>query len=422
MTTEKLWGMKTSAMLAEWAPQRLAVRDNIEPFYTKDFVAVATNGSGSIFERLIERLTKDGRFELRLNSKVIDLEIRQNKISKIYIENAIQQEVEEDDLVVSTIPATILARILGKPINLSFRGVRSIYMFFKNRRILPGNYNWVYVTDPELPFNRITEPTSMSKDLAPEGHSYICVETTYASPQKIPTSESDFEIIRSWMDTTGVFNTEGYIKEFNTCNFEDFVYPIQDQTYRNELSNYNSDIAAIKNLHVLGTGGEFHYSDIQIIFRKSKELADSLLGRKNGTKTRSLIPQICNLEMQDNQPGAKTPKTNNPFAKEIKTTLHNLTGAAIPIIAEIGINHNGDIELAKEMISAAKEAGAHLAKFQFYSNQSRVESNSHTEFMPETADGSELSLIEIFERSSLSNDNCRIINHGKEIGFPVFYI
>jgi N-acetylneuraminate synthase len=34
------------------------------------------------------------------------------------------------------------------------------------------------------------------------------------------------------------------------------------------------------------------------------------------------------------------------------------------IIAEIGINHNGDIELAKQMIAAAKEAGCDAVKFQ----------------------------------------------------------
>lgn len=34
------------------------------------------------------------------------------------------------------------------------------------------------------------------------------------------------------------------------------------------------------------------------------------------------------------------------------------------IIAEIGVNHNGDISLAKEMIAAAKECGADIAKFQ----------------------------------------------------------
>ncbi|MCR4657340.1 MAG: N-acetylneuraminate synthase [Lachnospiraceae bacterium] len=34
------------------------------------------------------------------------------------------------------------------------------------------------------------------------------------------------------------------------------------------------------------------------------------------------------------------------------------------IIAEAGINHNGDIELAKKMIKAAKDAGADIVKFQ----------------------------------------------------------
>lgn len=36
------------------------------------------------------------------------------------------------------------------------------------------------------------------------------------------------------------------------------------------------------------------------------------------------------------------------------------------IIAEIGQNHNGDMEIAKKLISAAKEGGADIAKFQLY--------------------------------------------------------
>jgi Sialic acid synthase len=37
---------------------------------------------------------------------------------------------------------------------------------------------------------------------------------------------------------------------------------------------------------------------------------------------------------------------------------------SIFITAEIGINHNGDIDLAKELISRSKEAGADAVKFQ----------------------------------------------------------
>ena len=33
------------------------------------------------------------------------------------------------------------------------------------------------------------------------------------------------------------------------------------------------------------------------------------------------------------------------------------------IVAEIGINHNGDMNLAKKMILAAKESGADAVKF-----------------------------------------------------------
>ena len=36
------------------------------------------------------------------------------------------------------------------------------------------------------------------------------------------------------------------------------------------------------------------------------------------------------------------------------------------IIAEAGVNHNGDIELAKQLIGAAKAAGADIVKFQTF--------------------------------------------------------
>lgn len=42
------------------------------------------------------------------------------------------------------------------------------------------------------------------------------------------------------------------------------------------------------------------------------------------------------------------------------------------IIAEIGVNHNGDVCLAKQMIDSAKEAGADAVKFQTFSADSLV--------------------------------------------------
>jgi sialic acid synthase SpsE len=47
------------------------------------------------------------------------------------------------------------------------------------------------------------------------------------------------------------------------------------------------------------------------------------------------------------------------------------------IIAEIGQNHNGDMSLAKELIVAAAEAGANVAKFQIFDAKSLFSSHNN---------------------------------------------
>lgn len=47
----------------------------------------------------------------------------------------------------------------------------------------------------------------------------------------------------------------------------------------------------------------------------------------------------------------------------------------IEIIGEIGINHNGDMDLAREMIHLVKDAGADVAKFQIYDPEELLDKN-----------------------------------------------
>ncbi|MDE5698667.1 MAG: N-acetylneuraminate synthase family protein, partial [Lachnospiraceae bacterium] len=42
------------------------------------------------------------------------------------------------------------------------------------------------------------------------------------------------------------------------------------------------------------------------------------------------------------------------------------------IIAEAGVNHNGDLSLAKKMVDAAKDAGADYIKFQTFKPENLV--------------------------------------------------
>ena len=48
----------------------------------------------------------------------------------------------------------------------------------------------------------------------------------------------------------------------------------------------------------------------------------------------------------------------------------------IYIIAEIGVNHNGDMKLAKKLIVAAKYTGANAVKFQNFTAEKLATKNS----------------------------------------------
>lgn len=54
----------------------------------------------------------------------------------------------------------------------------------------------------------------------------------------------------------------------------------------------------------------------------------------------------------------------------------NRSNTPVKIIAEIGVNHNGDIHLAKKLIKIAKESGADIAKFQAFQTKDLVTSSA----------------------------------------------
>ena len=77
------------------------------------------------------------------------------------------------------------------------------------------------------------------------------------------------------------------------------------------------------------------------------------------------------------------------------------------VIAEIGINHNGDLDQAKKLIEEAKNCGASSAKLQTYITEKRTSKDSP--------------IYEILKKCELSfEDQITLFNFGKDIGIEIF--
>lgn len=82
------------------------------------------------------------------------------------------------------------------------------------------------------------------------------------------------------------------------------------------------------------------------------------------------------------------------------------------IIAEAGVNHNGSVQKAKEMIDVAKDAGADYVKFQTFFAKNLVTSSAEkAEYQKKSTSASE-SQYEMIEKLELNkNDHFEIVEH-----------
>ncbi|MFT6734947.1 MAG: sialic acid synthase SpsE [Polaribacter sp.] len=86
------------------------------------------------------------------------------------------------------------------------------------------------------------------------------------------------------------------------------------------------------------------------------------------------------------------------------------------IIAEIGVNHEGDLDLAKRLICEAKEGGAHAAKFQSYKAEKIASKNSpaYWDITKESTD-SQFKLFKKYDGFG-ENEYVELANYCKEVG------
>lgn len=87
------------------------------------------------------------------------------------------------------------------------------------------------------------------------------------------------------------------------------------------------------------------------------------------------------------------------------------------IIAEAGVNHNGDVNIALQLCDAAKEAGADVVKFQTWKTEDIITQNvAQAEYQKENT-GVQESQFDMLKKLELTQDEFRLVKkHCDEIG------
>ncbi|WP_410770671.1 N-acetylneuraminate synthase [Fontibacillus sp. BL9] len=87
------------------------------------------------------------------------------------------------------------------------------------------------------------------------------------------------------------------------------------------------------------------------------------------------------------------------------------------IIAEAGVNHNGSLDLAKQLITEAAKAGANAIKFQTFNSSELVSRNAEKAEYQKKTTHSEESQLQMLKKLELSyNDHIELFNYAKKEG------
>ncbi len=400
---QKVWGLSTEEMTPTWAPKRIQLRQKNTPFYHGQWNAVGKYGAGCIYDRVYEKIVALGG-KVHLGKTVTGFSFLGGLITEIKVAGQPSVALSPNDLVVSTIPINVTARLLGMESQLDFRGIASIYLAFNKEYVIPEGLHWLYFDSSDLVFNRLSEQKKLSEACAVPGKTCVTAEVAYTVGDAIDKLPPDELMKKTLADLikTGLVKKEDFYDA--SWHKQPAVYPLLHKDYQHELARIQSHLGKFNQLYSIGTTGEFSYADSQILFQKAFDLVDIL------TDQYSDFSQV------------KRKQAVSKFNNEVKLGDKTVGNGHKPfVIAEAGLNHNGSMEMACRLIDRAVEIGCDAIKFQTYKTENRVSGKVKKVRYAETILGTEETLVEMFKRMELSlDDHKQIFEYAKKKGIDIF--
>ena len=373
---EKLWGIETSKMTANWAPKRIKFVDNPGNFHVDQWSAVGKYGSGQLIDNLLTEFLELGGI-IRFESKITEINIEDYKIKNFVIHNNSVVNVSEGDRIVNTIPFHQFAQMLGIKNNLSYRGAHLVYLNLRQEFCIPDPYAFLYFPQKDIIFHRLSEQKKFCNFGWPVDQTTIVAEIAYSeSTEKNFSSEKLTKKVIEGLIWSKFIEDSDTIIDTLCLSFPN-VYPMLTRTNELEFNDILSKMRNFEQVYSIGTGGDFHYADLQILYHKGRDLAKRII-----SESTSYFPSSLKREYLSEVKGYFPTR---PF-----------------VIAEIGLNHGGNIEIAKKLLDEAKNAGVKFVKFQTYRTESRISATYRANNYFEEVIGTEENLFQMFKKCEFS--------------------
>jgi protoporphyrinogen oxidase len=270
--TTKMFGVTPSEISVGWGHQKLRVsglRDVIRrdtKIFFREFHYPKEGGYGAICHALADQVP--GRIEL--NARVTGVDTADNRITGLSYEKHGRTEHYPCDRLVSTLPSTILGRMLGHEFGLRYQSVTLVYLNIAQPRLMP--YHWVYFGDADVVINRMSEFKNFAHADAPEDRTVVVAEVTM--PSDDPLEDVLVALERySLLDRQDVLDS--------MLIHERFAYPVYDRNYEQALEESKEVFGRFDNLHLVGRSAEFRHIEVDETFASALALVRQLQAAKD---------------------------------------------------------------------------------------------------------------------------------------------
>jgi protoporphyrinogen oxidase len=316
--TEKLWGIPSNVLDADFAAQRIKKFSLGEAMKTAlfgnsgkhktlvDQFAYPHEGTGMVYERMAEFVKKQGG-HVFLKTPIKRVLTKNNKAYAIELEDG---TIREYDHIISSMPLSLMVtRLPEVPENikeaansLKFRNTIIVYLNVQAKDLFPDN--WLYVHSADLRMGRLTNFRNWVPQINGKEQSTICALEYWCYDEDDFWSWSDEKLIelgKEELRKTGLIgNAEisaGSVYKIHRC------YPVYSSGYKDRLVPVENYLKTVENLHVIGRYGAFKYNN------QDHSILMGMLAAENILENKSHNLWNINTDYEDYQEASVITKT-----------------------------------------------------------------------------------------------------------------